>query len=325
MKFLKPLSILLLIIVIQSCNLVPMKPGIWKNDKIDAGKQKDFHALNELFLKNIKAGDQDAAENMLSKDLLDKSGYKRTLELIGNRLKEGNYSLNEEYYLINTVRHGVFKNPNTDSLDLDYAAVAKEMYIAYLIPKEPENKFMITLVYGKFDYGWKIDKLELEKYTENGKGTAALYQQAQAQYAKGYLIDAANSMAMAHDCGNPSEELKSLFTNDMHVFYQNLVTGLNRRYKYPLAIAGVSTQPRIFRIDNQNVKGGTYPAVCYLTSFDLRDTVAIKKENEQVKKVIGNILPGIDKDKKYMLYYVYHQKPNMTSNAYSYDITVKLQ
>jgi hypothetical protein len=322
---LKSLSLLLLTIALQSCNLAPLKPGIWKDGKIEADKRTKFHALNDQLLKNIKAGDADGVENMLSKDLLEKAGYKRTVELIGNHMKEGDYSLNEEYYTVNNVKDGTFKNPNTDSLDLDYAAVAKEMYMAFLIPKTPQNKYMVTVVYGKFDYGWKIDKLEIAKYTENGKGTAALYQQAIDQLNKGYLIDASNSMAMAHDCSNPSEELKPLFTETMHAFYGKIINALNNHYKYPLAIAGVATKPRIFRVDNQNVNGGTYPAVCYLTSYDLRDTVAIKKENEQVKKVIGNILPGIDKDKKYMVYSVYNKKPDMTSNAYSYDIKVKLQ
>jgi hypothetical protein len=325
MRIIKSLTLLTLIIALQSCNLTPLKPGIWKDDKIDADKRKDFHAMNDQLLKNIKTGDADAIENMLSKDLLGKAGYKRTIELIGNHMKEGDFSLNEEYYTVNNVKDGTFKNPDTDSLDLDYAAVAKEMYMAFLVPKAPLNKYMVTVVYGKFDYGWKIDKLEIQKYTENGKGTVALYQQAIDQLNKGYLIDASNSMAMAHDCGNPSEELKPLFNETMHVFYGKLIAALNNRYKYPLAIEGVSTKPHIFRVDNQVVNGGTYPAVCYLTSYDLRDTVAIKKENEQVKKVIGKVLPGIDKDKNYMIYSVYHQKPEMTSNAYSYDITVKLQ
>ncbi|WCT12519.1 hypothetical protein [Mucilaginibacter jinjuensis] len=323
MKLLKPLSLLLLVFVLQSCNLAPSKPGIWKNDKIEAGKREKFHELNDQLLKNIKAVDNSSIESMLSRTLLE-SNYKRPVELIGNHMKEGTYSLFNEYYMVNDVKDNTFKSPNTDSLDINYSAVAKEMYIAFLLPKEPENKYMITIVYGKFDYGWKVDKLEIAKYSENGKNTAELYQEARAQYAKGYLINSANDMAMAHNCGDPSEELNPLFDRNMHIFYQNLVIELNKRYTYPLVITGVSTRPQIFRVDNQDAKGGTYPAVCYLSLIDMKDTAALKKENNEVKKVIGRIMPGIDKDKKYMLYNIYNEKPNLTSNAYSYDITVKL-
>ncbi len=323
MKALKPLAFLLLIFALQSCSLVPSKPGIWKNEKIAADKRKDFHALNDELLKNIKSGDRSLIENMLSRTLLE-SNYKRPVELIGLRMKEGTYSLYNEYYMVNDIKDNTFKSPGTDSLDIDYSAVAKEMYIAFLLPKEPENKYMITIVYGKFDYGWKVDKLEIAKYSENGKNTAELYNEARRQYAKNYFINAANYMAMARDCAEPSDELKSLFNKDMHIFYQNLVNELNKRYKYPLTITGVATKPKIFRIENQNINGGTYPAVCYLSSIDLKDTVALKKENNEVKRVIGSIIPGIDKDKKYMLYNMYNQKPNPNANAYSYDVTVKL-
>jgi hypothetical protein len=324
MKLLKPIFFLLLVFVMQSCDLIPLKPGVWKDEKIDAGKRKDIHALNDQLLKNIKAGDESAIEGMLSGSFLE-SNYKRPVELVSNHMKDGTYSLYSEYYIVNQLKHKEFIKPNADSAGLDYSAVAKEMYIALLLPKEPANKYMITIVYGKFDYGWKVDKLEVGKYSENGKNTTELYKEAREQYAKGYLINAANAMGMARECAQPSDELKPEFDRDMGLFYGNLISELNKRYTYPIVITGVPTQPKIFRIENQSVNVGTYPAICYLSKIDIKDTVALKKENEQVKKVIGNIIPGIDKDKDYMLYNIYNQKPNTASNAYSYDITVKLK
>lgn len=324
MKLLKPLLFLLLAFMVQGCNLMPLKPGIWKDDKIPADKRNDLHALNDQLLKNIKAGDQSAIEGILSGSFLE-SNYKRPVELVSNHMKEGSYSLCSEYYITNGVKNKEFVKPNADSAGLNYSAVAKEMYIALLLPKEPANKYMITIVYGKFNYGWKVDKLEVGKYSENGKNTAALYKEAREQYAKGYLVNAANAMGMARECAQPSDELMPAFDKEMSSFYSNLVGQLNAHYTYPIVIKGVPTQPKIFRIENQSIKEGTYPAVCYLTTINLKDTIALKKENEQIKKVIGSIIPGIDKDKDYMLYSIYDKKPNTSSNAYSYDITVKLK
>jgi hypothetical protein len=324
MKLLKPILFLLLVFVVQSCDLIPLKPGIWKDDKIDAGKRKDFHALNDKVLQSIKSGDQGAIEGMLSGNLLE-SNYKRAVELVGNHMKDGTYSLYSEYYVVNQLKHKSFIRPNVDSAGIDYTTVAKEMYIAHLLPKEPANKYMITIVYGKFDYGWKVDQLEVGKYSENGKNTPELYKEAKEQQAKGYLVNAKTLMDMARECAQPSDELKPTYDKEMGVFYANLMGELARRYSYPIVISGVPTQPKIFRIDNQSIKEGTYPAICYLTTINIKDTIALKKENEQVKKVIGNIIPGIDKDKDYMLYSIYDKKPNSYANAYSYDVTVKLK
>ena len=324
MKLLRPIACLLLVFALQSCDLVPLKPGIWKDDKIAADKRKDIHALNDQLLKYIKAGDRSAIEGMLSGNLLE-SNYRRAVELVGNHMKEGTYNVYSEYYIVNQLKHNQFIKPNADSAGLNYSAVAKQMYITLLLPKEPANKYMITIEYGKFDYGWKVEQLEVGKYSENGKNTAELYKEAREQYAKGYLVNALTLMGMARECAQPSDELMPALDKDMGMFYGKLVNELNNRYTYPIVIKDVPTRPQIFRIENQTVKQGTYPTVCYLSTIKLKDTVALKRENEQVKRVIGNIIPGIDKDKDYMLYNIYNEKPNTSTNAYSYDVTVKLK
>jgi hypothetical protein len=63
----------------------------------------------------------------------------------------------------------------------------------------------------------------------------------------------------------------------------------------------------------------------YLTTIPLKDTVALKKENAQIRKIIGKIMPGIDKDKKYVLYSAFKEKPVSTREVDRFEMTDKLQ
>jgi hypothetical protein len=47
-------------------------------------------------------------------------------------------------------------------------------------------------------------------------------------------------------------------------------------------------------------------------------------ENDQVKKLIGRAMPGVDIDKKYILYSVFNEKPNGVKTVDHYDVNEKL-
>jgi len=63
------------------------------------------------------------------------------------------------------------------------------MYLSFFIPRTGDNKYMISVIYAKYDYGWKISKLDLAPYTINGKTAPELYNLAKEKSGKNYLID----------------------------------------------------------------------------------------------------------------------------------------
>ena len=58
------------------------------------------------------------------------------------------------------------------------------------------------------------------------------------------------------------------------------------------------------------IKEGFFPMVHYTTSINLKDTTALKIENEKVKNEIGQIFTGIDKDKKFVFYQAFNELPD---------------
>jgi hypothetical protein len=50
--------------------------------------------------------------------------------------------------------------------------------------------------------------------------------------------------------------------------------------------------------------------VSYLSDINLQDTVALKTENDMVKKEVNKLFTGINQDKKYVYYGVFNEMPN---------------
>ena len=110
----------------------------------------------------------------------------------------------------------------------------------------------------------------------------------------------------------------------MSDFYGTIMNEGNAKYQYPIVIENVPTKPMIFRIFSQDMNDGSYPMVYYVSHIKLADTGALRKENNELKKVIGKLIPGIDKDKKYVLYSAFNQLPSPGRYAQSFDVTDKL-
>lgn len=316
----------LLVIFLQSCE--PTVPGSWKNENIDKSNREKFHKLNDELFKLLKVNDEKQLENIMSKDFIENNYKSRLIELVSNRVKTADYNLLDEYYAVNRYKDiDTIKTGTTgiNSYTLTYLGATHEMYMAFFVPRNITNKYMITAIYCKYDYGWKLTQLELNQYTINGKTAPELYQQAKESYNKNYLIDALNISASAFSCTRPSGIWKYDHEDEFTSFYNMLLKKSGEQYKFPVTIKQVTTQPRIFRIFNQTTPDGDFPMIYYLSSIKLKDTSAIRRENENIKKVIGRTLPGIDKDKKYVLYSAFNELPSGIKTVEHVDMSTRLK
>lgn len=320
------LFILLLVFILQSCS--SNQPGIWKNDKIDAGKRSDFHNLTSEALGYLKINGFKRLKLMMSKDLNQNSYTEQIVDHISNRLIESKYSLFNEYYIVNKYRDAdTIKSTGTGINDFGffYQSPEKEMYIAFFLPEKAENKYMISLIFSKFDYGWKISELDVEPYTINGKTGPELFKMAKEAYSKNYLIDAVNLGALASTCMKPVDILQYPDEGDLHTFYGQIVNEANDKYKFPFTLTDVPSKPRIIRIFNQTDDKGSFPMIQYLTAISLKDTTAIKNENVQIREAIVKVMPGLDKDKKYVFYAAFNEKPSGSREVDRFEMTDRLQ
>ncbi|MDF2431114.1 MAG: hypothetical protein JWP44_745 [Mucilaginibacter sp.] len=313
-----------LFLIFHSCTVVP---GSWKNEKINTGKRDDFHLLNSRALKYLKANDPKGLKALLSKDMLANNN-ERQVELISNRLNDNLYELLDEYYVVHK-----FKDTDTvrsvggqvNRYNLLYPYAAMEMYCAYFIPKKPDNKYMLSIIYAKFNYGWKIIKLDVAPYTINGKTAPELYALARQQYDKNHVQAALNNVELAVTCFKPGSYWQYPDELDAGKFYARVHTEVNQRYRYPLVLSQLASGPMILRIYTKNGDDGTYPMVYYMTHYNLNDTTAVKKENVQIRNAVSKLMPGLDENNKYIYYSAFNKMPTGYSSVDHFDMMQKVR
>ncbi|MEN0056904.1 MAG: hypothetical protein AAGC65_24710 [Mucilaginibacter sp.] len=322
------LAFLLITFAIQSCE--PRQPGSWKNDQISSSDREKFHKLNDELFSRLKINDEKDLEQIMSRDLINYPYKNRSVELVSNRVKATDYTLLEEYYVVNkyidvdTVKT---TSTNLNSYSIIYQGLTHQMYLAFFVPKNKTiaNQEMITAVYSKYDYGWKLSDLKVRSYTVNGKTAPQLYQQAKESYRKGYLMDAFNTASSAILCSHPSTLWRYAKEPEFTYFYNTVMKEAANHYKFPIVIDQVPTHPRIFNIFNQTTPEGDFPMIYYLSSIKLTDTTAVKQENERIKKVITQTFPGIDQNKKYVLYSAFNERPDGKKTVDHIDMESKLK
>jgi hypothetical protein len=329
----KLLCLLSIFSVIKSCN--SYTPGIWINGKIESGKREDFHALNDQLLKGLKANNPREVEAVMSKDMIEDNGRLRQIELCGNRLKEGDYKLLDEYYVVHkdsdildaSKRNKSIKktDPGINSYSVNYTADTREMYIAFFIPKSIPNKYMISAVYCKYSYGWKLSDLEVYPYASNGKTAPELFKEAKEMYDKKYLLDALNDVQLALTCAKPYNGWQYADENEMGDFHGKVIKEINMKYVYPFTLTAVPTHPRIFSIDTKITPEGVFPLVYYRSTVKLSDAAGLQKENDNIKKVIGKLIPGIDQNKEYVYYDAFNEWPRSDRSVDRVDFIEKLK
>lgn len=322
----KLVALACLVFSLQACS--PPKPGTYKNDEISSGKRSDFHNLNTEALKYIKANSLKELQLMMSKELMDNPGNERQVELMSNRLTDNPYDIVEEYYVVG-------KHKAKDSLPatgtdvnrhaLKYDTTAAETYYVFLAPKQSDNKYMISLVYSKLSYGWKITRMDLAEYTADGKTGPELVKLAKEEYAKKYLVNAVNNLALAMQCFNPSALWEYPDAKADGDFYTQAVNEANKKYRYPMTLAQLPTRPMILSISMQRNDTWSAPTIWYMTHISIKDSNEVKKENMQIRKLLSKMLPGIDQDNKYVQYAAFNEFPTAAKSVDRFEMTQKLQ
>ncbi|GAB3923050.1 hypothetical protein [Mucilaginibacter myungsuensis] len=309
-----------LFIALQSCGPAD---GVWKNDEIDAGIRQKLHALNEEVFDDLKQKRELHLEYNLALELINHSRTRQNVEILGHELRTRDYQLFDEYYTVaqpDTMLKIQNRNRGLNSYDVHTYTVARQMYTTFYLPRTGINRKMITLVYAKFDYGWKLYHWDIRPYMYNGHTALELLELAKRQIAQNYISDTRLTMQMASACLRPSDIVKypddSAFVNTYRLF-------MNRAkeiQEFPITLGDVSSKPQILGVYTKETPNGFYPMIGYLSTIDINDTLAVKAENLAVMKVIGNVLPGIDKDKKLLFHRVYNKESTAESMQPYFDM-----
>jgi hypothetical protein len=289
----------------------------WENDHIDAATREQIKVLNDKLFKAIVSDNMGDIKNLMSDSLLatNLTDVGKMVSTISSFTKEQSYSILNEYYAVNsftgTTKAGLINTIPDSIYFLKYPAFNKEMYVSLLTTNLPKNDLLITVIYGKYNNIWKINNIQFGFYAMNKKTAIDYYQLAKARYAKSYLIDAIDYMVLAKNCLYPAGAMFEYKKDkDINAFYDQLMKEAYSKYSLPLTLEKIKTKPKIIQIQPIQPDQDFFPAIFYLSDISLQDTIALKAENDLIKKEVTQIFTGIDRDKKYVYYEAFNEMPN---------------
>jgi hypothetical protein len=326
-NLLRLLTCLIISIALYSCS---PDVGAWKNDQIKSGRRDELHELNDKVFSLIKAGDTKAIQNYVASALLNDASTDAIIRNVGHQMYVDSFSRFDEYYVVNKYMNldTISKQGNgAGAYKLIYGPLAEEMYIVFYTPagKQVQNKQMITAVYAKYSYGWKLGSLSMQPYTLNGKTAPELYQIAKKLYDKKEYVDAYNNARMANSCLRPSKLWLYDNGDEIFKFYKKVQEKADILWAYPIVLADLPGKPKVIGLFNKTTKEGNFPVISYLTKVNLKNVEALKAENLKIRKLVSIMMPGIDKNNKYIYYNAYNQMPVFTEAVDYYEMVDKLK
>ena len=311
----RTLLIILTVLTIQSCNL--STSGTWKNDHIEKDTREQIKILNDKLFKAITSNDVTGVKALLSDKLLEKgtSDLDKIINQVSTSFKTDSYRILDEYDVHNSTAGIGNTLPSGISGDndyiLNYQALNKEMYVSLLLPNGVPNELLITAIYGKYNNGWKINILQFGQYSLFGKTAPDYFKLAKSSYDKSYLIDAVNYIGLSKQCLRPANDFFQYQKNkEINDFYEKAMQEVNSKFTFPMTLENIDTKPKVFRIFPEMINEGFFPMVYYLSDINLKDTTALKIENEKVKKEVDRLFTGIDKDKRFVFYWAFKEIPD---------------
>lgn len=319
---------------LSSCN-VSTNSGVsimQKDNEIGEVVRAEIKALDDIVVKATNANDIELLKPIVSKALLNSetTDIAKLLQQASSVFVNTDYEVLNQFKINNTSTNvsNIVMSGMKDLNDyiIHYKPLNDEMFVSVLtVPNGPATQ-IITVVYGKYPEGWKVNILQYGFYKMNGKTAPELYQLAKKRLEEGRLIDAAFNMALASQAHKPGNAIwQYQKEEEMTKFRVELITTINNQYTFPIQLDEIETQPQIISISPMGLREGYIPMVQYLTKLDLKDTVATSIEYEKIHTTLGLKFKGWHQDKTHLFYKAMNQIPNGKTPVKTYGFVKNMK
>lgn len=306
------LAIALTSILLASCNFNTTD----KDENIDPTLKSTIQKLNHKLIQILDKGDELRFREIASKALLESANDSLTIILADfkDRFTNKKFTILNEFHqknsAVNSDNIAIATNAHGHDYKISYKGLALESYVCTIYFEDKISESCFTLVYGKYGNDWKLNIMQGGVLTYEEKDAIDWYETAKAQHKKGHFIDAAISMSVANTIKEPGGKFWDYEeTKDLNKFNDQLVQELDRKFKFPMPIKRVSSNPHILSIFPEIYDEGIFPTIAFQTRYELSDTAMLHKEFNELHEVIGKVFPGFDQNNKGVMYKAFYTLP----------------
>jgi hypothetical protein len=303
----------------KSCHL-PEKESESTNNFI-----KEIQLLNDSIYKHIQTGRTANILRLMASNVakaVREDMYKWVKE-IQPYFQNGKYTVLENFYLLND-KVGLVKTVSSVATDerkfsYQYKVISKEMYISLLTPDDYVSQPVLILFYTKVSGKWKLSALQAGQYAYLGMTAAHFYKRAKAAFSRNNLLNASNNLYLLSKCIQPGgESWKYLQHDEMINFYKMVIDSANKAYSFPMTIDANVSNAYIYSIGADAYNQGLIPIVYYHSDINLKDTIRLRKEYEQLRKPAMQKLSDLYKENRAVIYRAYNHLQDSANAEFKY-------
>ncbi|MEQ9188207.1 MAG: hypothetical protein RLP15_10775 [Cryomorphaceae bacterium] len=305
---------LLLLSVLLSCE--EPTSGTYRNQNIDAHVLAQINALDAEVSKHLKDGNSEALKRLMSDELKESldDGFEAFMDRAQRTIGDGPLATWDQFHRISrteneTVAFISGMDADNDYI-LQYQAINSESFVSVLAPQRDGDTYLLTTFYGLFEDGWKLNIIQYDRYTISGLSSVDLFRQAQEEYEHGHIVNAFNRMILSQSCAQPAGEFWQFrVQNEMDAFNEELQAVAKEKHPMPDTIQSIATSPTLFQIIPQRVDNQICTMIKYMTSINIKDTMALAAENKALHELCLDKFSGIDEDVSFVFYRAFNQMP----------------
>jgi hypothetical protein len=286
------------------------------NDEIPSKIKSEIKSCNDQVVGAIAAGNSEMLRKFFSDSLIKQTGtvFDTIVTMMKRTVPTAAYSLMDECYIKNSHVGSMDTISKKAEGDRDYKvnfdALTPETVVSLLLHESEDGQLLITCIYGKYNDSWKLNTLRIGRYSFFGNTAIDIYNQSKSKYESGSILDAANLISLVKQPLTPANQFfHYVKENEIKEFAQKITAEADTSFRFPNLISELKSEPAIYNMRPMPMKEGIFPAITYITKLDMHDTIAVKKENDDLQKIIGQLFHGIENNNKYIFFEVFSNKP----------------
>ncbi|MBU2649845.1 MAG: hypothetical protein KKA81_02825, partial [Bacteroidetes bacterium] len=192
--------------VLCGCTGTQTVESVIRGDRIPQDIQTELEALDSKIVDALKENDSKKVITLFSSGFLERTN----IETIDSNFREAgffirntNFRYLDRFYILNPYRENydtIISGRGDNRYILHNHYGNEEMFISLILVKFLQDDILLTLNYGKYEKGWKLDNLHFGIINIIGRNAVDYFYEARSHADSGFMIDASNAMYLAMQC-----------------------------------------------------------------------------------------------------------------------------
>lgn len=305
-------------LTLSSCS---EKQEIRTGSSIDSSLKRAITAKNDSLIQALIENNSAVFKAIGTHDFYDKLAAHTSLVAKAfrpRRYTTGDYTPFDELQIVNGDKSSMQEYVSAEKgYTFRWANKHSNQYVSMLrMPFVGLDQLMLLWYVQDTDGKWKIDKMQFVPLGRYGLSPHDCYLEAKKWDKRNKKIMA---LSYARAGFEWSENMKDPITfpvgAEAKAYTAELADYLDEHYKLPFVVEEVSTKPSILLLGLEEEKEGFMPYVNYESTLG-DDTIALKKEFEQLKKIVPKLYPDMDFRTKPIRFEMKHRVTDEDNNPF---------